>query len=110
MLESNISLLIWSTLSGFAVFRVAQLFVMDAGPFSLFKRFRQFMGRQAAKDQGPGLRWTIAELFQCTYCLGLWLAVIPAVFLANSPPEFFLLWFAIAGIQTYLQHATTMEL
>ena len=56
-----------------AVFRLTELLVKDEGPFQIFERFRRFLGRNAYRSE---LHKTVADAFNCVFCLGLWVAVL----------------------------------
>ena len=110
VVTSLIDRLILIIFCSFGVYRISQLLVLDDGPFQLFKRFRRYLGIIAAEEPGPGLKWSIAELFRCTFCIGFWLALIPAAMFAHNVAEFIAIWFGVAGIQTYLQYQSLREL
>lgn len=95
----------WSEilLSIFANYRVAQLITLDVGPFGMFDRIRKFLGRRADNN----LLWReLAELVHCPYCIGVWIACVPALLLAQDIPAFFLLGLGVAGAQAFLQSLT----
>jgi Protein of unknown function (DUF1360) len=80
-------------LSVLAVWRVAHLLALERGPFDLFSRLHVALQR-------PGGRG-LAALLACPYCLGLWLAALPAAWLGwrdgLALPTALLLWLGIAG-------------
>ena len=90
----NLLLLLLSIL---ACYRVSQFIAFDDAPFGLMKRARLLFGKRANKPDG--FWYTMAELINCPYCVGLWLALIPALFFSN----FLLYWLAIAGGQAFLE-------
>lgn len=90
-------------LLSFAVFRVAQLLATDRGPFDLMLKFRAYLSRLSLGKSPDGVVGTLLELFRCVFCIGLWIALIPAILLAESWIDFLVIWFASAGMQTYLE-------
>ncbi len=94
--------LLRAVLAAMAVYRLARLLVMDDGPFGLLRR-----ARDGAAIRGGDIRlWeTVAELYSCTYCLGVWLAALGAALVARPTPagDLFLLWMGLAGAQAFLQ-------
>jgi hypothetical protein len=85
-----------------AVYRLAWMFTRENGPFALFDKFRMWLGKHAT--EGKGLGWTLAELFNCPHCLGLWLAFLasPAVLWPSRGMDIILMILAIAGLQSLL--------
>lgn len=81
-------------------FRLAELFVVDDGPFEIFVTLRGWFNRA---PQDKGLRRTIAEALQCVHCLGIWIALALTFTLPYQSLLDFFIWFlAIAGIQSLL--------
>lgn len=82
----------------FAVYRIARLVSIDNGPFDCFLALRKLVGRMAA-------RWaftrTLADLVNCQYCVGVWVALILALIFRNDYPVW-LNWLALAGAQAAL--------
>jgi hypothetical protein len=92
-------------LAAFAVYRVAELLSIDDGPYHLFARWRLWLGRKSADKPYLGTWHNLAELFQCPYCIGVWLAglaVIP-VFFPSTLTDFVLALLAISGLQAFLE-------
>lgn len=92
-------------LAGLAVYRLSELFVLDDGPYFIFRRFRRWLGTRAAGTPTNSTRYMLAQLFGCPFCLGVWLAalfVIPVV-LPNIITDILLIWLALAGFQTLLE-------
>lgn len=88
-------------------YRVAQLIVVDDGPYGVFDRVRRWLGRKGAQAQRDE-KWTIwrnlAELVHCPYCVGVWIAA--GVTWALGPAdatEFIVIALAIAGGQAFLE-------
>ena len=89
-----------------AVYRVAQFIVFDDAPFGLMDRFRSWLGKNAAGAAKYGLRWTLAELVNCPYCVGFWLASIPGFLAFGFSWWSVLAWLSIAGGQAWLESMT----
>jgi len=88
-----------------AVYRLSELFVLDDGPYFIFRKFRKWLGQRAAGSDMNGSEYMIAQLFECPFCIGIWLAalaVIP-ILLPNIVTDILLVWLAIAGAQTFLE-------
>ena len=85
-----------------ANYRLSKLITTESGPFEMFSKLRSYLGRQATiEDEYQPARQTIAELFNCPYCIGVWLAGILYVF--RKPLKTFIVVFSISGIQSLLQ-------
>jgi hypothetical protein len=69
-----------------AVWRVTRLLHAEHGPFGVFDKTR----RLAARVRAGGL-------FDCFYCLSLWIAVPAALYLTSGWPERVLLWLALSA-------------
>jgi hypothetical protein len=69
-----------------AVWRLARLLAHERGPADLVSRLHARLAGSAA-----------GELLACPYCVGLWLALLPAVWLAPGWAMGLLLWWGIAG-------------
>lgn len=90
-----------------ASFRMIRLFVYDA----VTKWFReQFWdaeekGKQVIlKKPAGGPRRTLADLFSCPWCFGMWAAASVTFFYALTPYAYFVVVFlAIAGVASFLQ-------
>ncbi|GAG30736.1 unnamed protein product [marine sediment metagenome] len=94
--------LLFLILSILATYRIAQLIAYDDAPFALMERFRTYLGKKAAGGSKYGIWWSLAELIHCPYCIGLWIALLFALFSNN----FLLYWLAIAGGQSFLENIT----
>lgn len=75
-----------TVLAVLAVWRVAHLLARERGPWDLVSRLH------AALAGRP-----LGELLACPHCLAVWLALLPAAWLAPGWPHGVLLWLAIAG-------------
>lgn len=69
-----------------AVWRLAHLLAHERGPWDVVSKLH-------ARAAGTPL----AALLACPYCLGLWLALLPAVWWAGDVPHGLLLWWGIGG-------------
>lgn len=94
--------------AAFACYRLAALLAIDDGPYHFIDRIRRAFGRKAAEG---GATWkTLAELVYCPYCSGVWfglplaLCVLWPFFLSDVV----LIWFAITGLQAFLQSLTRL--
>ena len=68
----------------------------------MFSRWRGYLGRNAAiQDRYTPLRQTLAELFNCPHCTGVWFAGIVYLFRKQLRPLWAIL--AIAGAQSLMQ-------
>ena len=91
--------LIWL---GLSLYRISRLIARENGPFDVLAKFRQYLGKQATiQDKFASIRQTIAELFNCPYCLAVWIA--PIIYLLRDSLKEVWIVFAIAGLQTLLQ-------
>jgi len=75
----------------------------EDGPLLVFTRFRERLGKWAGNEH-PGLRWTLAELFNCQLCLGVWVSAIlvSALILPGIIIKIIILWLAVSGLQTFI--------
>lgn len=94
--------LLFLVLSIFACYRLAQFIAFSDAPFGLMKRIRLFFGKKAGASKEHGFWWSMAELVNCPYCTGLWIALLLAIIL--FPDHIFLYWLAIAGGQSWLEN------
>lgn len=93
--------------AGLAAYRIAQLFVYDEGPFSVFLNFRVTMGVYdlAQNGQPKTLR---GRLFACPYCVGLYAAIACTLLLLLRWPvvDLVVIIFAVAGLQAAIENRT----
>jgi len=94
----KIDLFPWLILSALAAFRLAELLVIDDGPFDVFYFFRGW-----SMSQNPILK-TIGTGLNCVHCTGLHVSILFAVcyFFQNVYIFGALLALAIAGLQSIL--------
>jgi hypothetical protein len=82
-------------------FRLAELFVVDDGPFEIFMSLRGWFNR--APLDSKGIRRTIANALQCVHCMGIWLALALTFTLPyNTVTDFIIYFLAIAGLQSLI--------
>jgi hypothetical protein len=100
----TISLYFRCLLVALSVYRLAWMFTKEDGPFNVFERVRCWLGKQAAQKQERRLAWTLAELFNCPHCLGLWLAILaaPAILWPSRGTDIILVILAVAGLQSFM--------
>lgn len=79
-------------LAAFGVFYAAISLALMDGPFDVFARIRGAVGQRTWLGRG----------IHCPVCLSLWIAPIPAAFLADSPRSFVFIWLGLAGASTFL--------
>jgi len=75
------------------VWRVTHLFWGEDGPFDVFVRIRRLFGNSV-----------FGQMLDCFYCLSLWVAMPFAWVLATTWRERVLLWLALSGGASYLEH------
>lgn len=90
------NLLLALALAELAVFRLSRVVAVDG----ICDGFRREAGR---RSNGSRLWKWIADLIHCPFCLGVWFAILPAVYFAASPTEFVLYWLGLAGGQTLME-------
>jgi|SRR5688572_9134944 len=69
-----------------ATWRVTHLLAREDGPFDILVRFRTLLG------QGM-----LGRLFDCFYCLSIWVAAPLAWVIFKNPWDLFLAWLALSG-------------
>lgn len=77
-----------------ACFRGAQLIALDDGWDDCLLKFRIWCAKQNK---------SFSKLVSCPYCVGIWLALPLAFWCIDIGLGIFLVWFAIAGGQAFLQ-------
>lgn len=83
-----------------AVWRVTHLFQAEDGPWDLSARLRRVSGNGA-----------FGKLLDCFYCLSLWVAIPPAVLLAeDNIAQGVLLWLALSGGAVIVQRMLPPEI
>lgn len=100
------------TLITLASWRVTQLFVFDS--ITKFIREQFYDVKKVGKGFGlvkptTGPRRTLADLFSCPWCFGLWAAAsVTFFYLLFSMFQFFAIFLAISAVATFLQLLTNM--
>jgi hypothetical protein len=96
-------------LAALTVYLLALMLACEDGPLYIFKKARLAVGRWAAPMSGytfsDEMRLSLAELVNCPYCLGVWLAA-GATVLVRRPTkagDILLTWLGLAGAQAWLQ-------
>lgn len=92
-------------LLSFVCYRLAQLFTFDEGPFGLFHWLRVKVGAYDLGDNGKA-KTGLGRAFNCPYCFGIWIALPLAFYAVGIHPAVVVWWFAIAGLQAFLQGLT----
>lgn len=85
----------WLALSMLAIWRITHLLSAEDGPWDVVIRLR--------KSAGDGF-W--GELFDCFYCLSLWIAVPFACWLGEDWKEKLVLWPALSAGSILLERLT----
>jgi hypothetical protein len=85
----------WLTLGILGVWRVTHLLAAENGPWDIVSRVRLKLG--------DGV---LGRLFDCFYCLSLWVAAPFAWALGAGLKESMLLWLAMSGAAILLERAT----
>jgi|SRR5271165_4756624 len=88
----------WLVLGSLAVWRVTHLLNAEDGPRDLLAKLRQRLGTGV---------W--GDLFDCYYCLSLWVAAPFAYYLGAGWKERLLLWPALSGAACLLERLTSHE-
>lgn len=100
------------TLLTLASFRLTQLFVYDTMTKFLREQFYDVkVVRTKAVLVKPvtGPRRTLADLFSCPWCFGIWAATVVIFFYLLTPYAYFpILIFALSSIASFLQIFTNM--
>jgi hypothetical protein len=90
-----------------ATFRLTRLFVYDAATKFIREQFwnaRKTRGGVLLEKPKTGPRRTLADLFDCPWCFGVWAAAfITFWYLVSETAFYFVLLLAIAGVATFIQ-------
>lgn len=81
-----------------AVWRITHLLSNEDGPFGVVFWFR--------KQLGHGF---LGQLFDCFYCLSIWVSVPFALVFYPKWPDVLLCWLALSGAACLLEKATNRE-
>jgi hypothetical protein len=100
------------TLITLASWRVIRLFVYDSITKWLREQFydvRKVGKGYVLEKPATGPRRTLADLFSCPWCFGVWASASVTFFYLLTPYAFyFVLFLAIAAVATFLQLLTNM--
>lgn len=91
----------WLIVCALAAFRLADLLVIDDGPFDIFMNLRGWANKPPT---GTLFRGALAGVLSCVHCAGLWMAVLAAILYHSGSNFIHLVLFilAIAGLQSIL--------
>ena len=81
-----------------AIYRLAMLVSQDI----LTAGIRNQLGKRVAGKPPYSLSWYLAELINCPYCTGVWIALVCAFLITNEWQEWIVIWLALAGGQAFL--------
>ena len=95
-IEALVNLIILSLIC----YRLVQLVAFDEGPFSVFQRLRIVLGAYDYDAQGIA-KTNLGRMMTCPYCLGVWIALPLSLYASGI--VWYAAWFAIAGLQAFLQ-------
>ena len=97
----DIDLYTWLILSALAAFRLAELLVIDDGPWDVFSYLR---GMHVRVPFDNSIRRQFINVLQCVHCAGFYLSVLFAIcyFFQNVYIFGALFALAIAGLQSIL--------
>lgn len=88
-------------IASLAVYRLSILITEDEGPYSIFQNLRKKAGGYELAANGEP-ETNLGRGIICPLCVGVWLSIPFALYLTGINTEFFIYWFAIAGLQTFL--------
>lgn len=82
-------------------YRITDLIVLDDGPFDIFKKIREEIGKFAAIHKSAR---GLGKLINCPFCLGVWISGLSSllVFFPSIPGDIFLIVIGIAGGQALM--------
>lgn len=112
-MNNDVILVLWGTLTRMGAFalavlacyRLAHLITREDGPLAIFANLRITLGRNAAGNDASYWRTSLADLFYCPLCMGMWIALLLTLLLFRGlgPTKLIIVWLAIAGAQTFLE-------
>jgi hypothetical protein len=94
-------------LAALAAFRLAELFVVDNGPYDILVHLRGYLFQEGVPlPQVSRIRRKIGGVFQCVHCLGLWLAIPLTLiyYIHNFYLDAVIVYLAICGLQSIFAH------
>ena len=77
---------LWFVFGVLAVWRMTHLLHLEHGPWGVVARARAAAGRLG-----------LGDVFECFYCLSLWVAIPAAGWLGRTWPECIIAWLAISA-------------
>jgi hypothetical protein len=96
-MNKGMAVLAWTL----AAYRVSHLVTRESGPWRCFDRMREYLWNRGFL--------TLYELVNCFFCFSLWVCLVPAVFLAPTVKDFFVLWLSIGGAVLIMDKLTNRE-
>lgn len=96
---------VYLILGGLAAFRITEMLVVDDGPYDIFARFRGYVSQVSVPlPEKSKVLTNISSVFQCVHCMGLWVSIpiIVTYYIHNFYTAAFILYFALAGLQSVL--------
>ena len=85
MYESTISPCVTLIILSLASWRFVYMLVREDGPYDMFIKLRELASKSKLSPLG------------CLKCTSIWIAVLPAIYIASSVAEFIIYWFAISA-------------
>jgi hypothetical protein len=86
----------WFMLAVLSVWRISHLLSFEDGPWKILHRLREALGNGFWRS-----------LFDCFYCLSLWVALPVALFVGETTRTKLLLWPALSGGAILLERITS---
>ena len=89
--------------AAFCCFRLAELLVLDDGPWDVFLKLRTWLGvYNLGIDDRPSSN--LGRIFECVYCLGIYLGfgLMLLVFYPTGLGDAFLISLGLSGAQSVL--------
>ena len=83
----------WFAVASLACWRATHLLVFEDGPFEAMARLRQVAAR-------------FTRVFDCFYCMSLWIAAPLALLLGDTWLRTALLWPAISAVSIFVERAS----
>jgi hypothetical protein len=86
-----------------AVWKVCQVLAYEDGPWDLMIWLRRHLHPGQGRDPLK-IRSMLSQGLNCVACSSVWIAWLPAWWIASGWKEWAVLWLAIAGAATILDH------
>lgn len=111
LVADPMSILQWGVVVGFATYAIAQTIAWREGPFAIFEKWRNYLedhsGTETTLDGEVRSSSSLTRLFQCPYCLGVWVAFFLTFLTPFSGFGIFLFcWWVAVGVQAFMQNVT----